>query len=139
MEPIGLSGVLEGWTMRHPELESEFNAIVDQIDDSVRHGIGKDVETAPEYAPLRLVHSGEPISPSPRLPIIPALLVCACALVLIECVLITLRVGHAIDWDWGWVLAPLLLPTVIATIVVVLTAIALAAFDERDAARRRSS
>ena len=61
------------------------------------------------------------------------------ALILLECVLIALRVGGAITWDWGWVLAPVLAPSFVATMGIVVTGIALGALDERDAARRRSS
>ena len=138
--PSARLGCWRDWTMLHPELESEIDAIVAEVDHSVRRRIGRTSTTPlPEPAPLRLVHSGEPISKAPSPPIFVAVLVCVCALLLIECVLIALRVGNAITWDWGLVLAPLLLPTVVATIVVVLTAIALAAMDERDAARRRTS
>ena len=112
-----LAACLHDWGTLHPDLLDDYRAVI------------RDMAPPPAAA----------ISPKPSPPIFVVVLVCVCAIVLVECVLVALRVGHAIDWDWGWVLAPLLLPTVIATIVVILTAISLAALDERDAARRRSS
>ena len=44
--PSARLGCWRDWTMLHPELESEIDAIVEEVDYSVRHGIGKDVETA---------------------------------------------------------------------------------------------
>ena len=121
------SACLHDWGTLHPDLLEDYRAVIE------------DMAPPTEKGSLRLVHSGEPVSPRPSRPILPAFMVSVFALILIECVLIALRVGHAIDWDWGWVLAPLLLPSLIATIVIGLTGIALAAMDERDAARRRGA
>lgn len=43
---------------------------------------------------------------------------------LLACIFIVLKLCHVIEWGWGWVLAPLWIPCIIAIVVIVITFIA---------------
>ncbi|RYC29088.1 hypothetical protein D3273_25775 [Lichenibacterium minor] len=96
-------------------------------DDRETDAVLRDLELREVYAagrrdalrerdvPLRLVHSGEPVGPPPTRPTVVALAACVIVLLVVECLLTALRVGGAVAWDWGWVLAPLWVPTAAGT------------------------
>ena len=117
--------------------DGETDAVMRDLELRKAYAAGRAHAPRERDAPLRLVHSGEPVSPPPTRPTVVALAACVMALLVVECLLMALRVGGAIAWDWGWVLAPLWLPTVVGTLAVMLVGIVLAALDERDASRRR--
>ena len=124
----------------HHELAREYaetDAVMRDLELRKAYAAGRSDALRERDVPLRLVHSGEPVRPPPSRPTVVALAACVMVLGAVECLLMALRVGGAIAWDWGWVLAPLWLPTVVGTVAVMLVGIVLAALDERDAARRR--
>ena len=116
----------------------ETDAVLRDLELREAYAAGRAHALRERDVPLRLVHSGEPVGPPPTRPTVVALAACVMVLLVVECLLMALRVGGAIAWDWGWVLAPLWVPSVVGTIAVMLVGVVLAALDERDAARRRN-
>ena len=117
--------------------DGETDAVMRDLELRKAYAAGRTHAPRERDSPLRLVHSGEPVSPLPTRPTVVALAACVTALLVVECLLMALRVCGAIAWDWGWVLAPVWLPTVVGMTLVMLVGVVLAALDERDAAFRR--
>ncbi|WP_237481340.1 hypothetical protein [Lichenibacterium dinghuense] len=130
-------GCLRDWRRSYPHLADDLSRMYQD------HLFGAfvaspSVPLPPGFGSPRLVHSGEPADPAPAMaPVYTALLLAICVQVLVTVLLVALRVGGALDWSWGWVTAPLWVPSTVATVLVVILGLALAALEERDAARRR--
>lgn len=130
-------GCLRDWRRSYPHLADDLSRMYQD------HLFGAFMAAPtsplpPGFGRPRLVHSGEPVlAPPAGRPTVVALVVCVMALLAVESLLVALRVGGAIAWDWGWVLAPVWVPVSVATVLTTVLALALGAMDERDAARRR--
>ena len=124
----------------HREMGHEYgetDAVLRDLELREAYAAGQAHAPRERDAPLRLSHSGGPVSPPPTRPTVVALAACVMVVLVVGCLPVALRVGGAIAWDWGWVLAPLWVPSVVGMVAVMLVGVVPASLDERDAARMR--